>query len=106
MDKQILNFLDRYYTCIDQFSIRKKNKLEIFIYPKPVLLIGMIDIMVERIIKIIMKYISINDMAIVLVQYGDSKRCIRIQDKGVYSDSHMKLLNKQILSTIHEHSYE
>lgn len=106
MDKQILNFLDRYYTCIDQFSIRKKNKLEIFIYPKPVLLIGMIDIMVERMVKIIMHYISINEQATLLVQYGDSNRSIHIQEKGVYSDSHMKLLNKQILSTIEENSYE
>lgn len=102
MDKQILNFLDRYYTCIAQFSIRKKNQLEIFIYPKPLILIGMIDIMTERIVKIIMQHISIDDQALIIVQYGDSKRCIYIQEKGVYSDSHMKLLNQLSLSTIFE----
>lgn len=107
MDKQIISFLDRYYICIDQFSIRKKtNQLEMYIYPKPEILIGMIDVMVERIVKIIIIYISIEDQATVLVQYGNSKRCIQIQEKKVYSDSHMKLLNKLALATIYENSQE
>uniref|UniRef100_A0A6C0CT01 Uncharacterized protein n=1 Tax=viral metagenome TaxID=1070528 RepID=A0A6C0CT01_9ZZZZ len=106
MDKRILNFLDLYYLCIDQFSIRKQHQLEIFIQPKHDLMIEMIDVIVERIVKIIVYYLPIYEHALILVQYGEGKRCIQIQEKGVYSDSHMKLLNQSVLATIHEHPYE
>lgn len=106
MDKQILSFLDRYYSCINQFSIRKQCQLEIFIQPKPDLMVEMIDVMVERIVKIVICYLLMNELALIVVQYGDAKRCIQIQEKGVYSDSHMKLLNQLSLATIHEDPYE
>ena len=102
MDKQIINFLDRYYVCIDQFSIRKRNHLELFIHPKPELMIEMIDILVERIVKIIIYYLPIDKQALITVQYRNTKRYIKIQEKSVYSDSHMKLLNQLTLSTIDE----
>lgn len=106
MDKQILNFLDRYYSCIDQFSIRKQQQLELFIQPKSDLMIEMIDVMVERIVKIMIYYLPIDGQALITAQYGEGKRCIQIQEKGVYSDSHMKLLNQLTLATIHEHPYD
>ena len=106
MDKQILGFLDHYYTCIDQFSIRKQKQLEIFIQPKSDLMIELIDVIVERIVKIIVYHLTVREQALILVQYGDHKRCIQIQEKGVYSDSHMKLLNQLTLATIQEHPHE
>ena len=65
MDKQILNFLDRYYSCIDQFSIHKQQQLELFIQPKSDLMIEMIDVMVERIVKIMIYYLPIDGQALI-----------------------------------------
>jgi hypothetical protein len=106
MDKQILGFLDQYCSCIDQFSIRNQHQLELFIHPKPDLMLEMIDVIVERIVKIIVCYLPIDKKAFIVVQYGKDKRCLQIQEKRVYSDSHMKLLNQLSLATIYEHPQE
>lgn len=102
MDTQIISFLDRYYTCIEQFSIRKKNQLELYICPKPDIMMEMIDVLVERIVKIIIYYLSMDEQSLIIIQYGNTKRCIKIQNKCIYSDSHMKLLNQLTLATIYE----
>jgi hypothetical protein len=106
MDKQILGFLDQYCSCIDQFSIRNQHQLELYIHPKPDLMLEMIDVMVERIVKIMVCYLPINRQGFIVVQYGEGKRYIQIQEKSVYSDSHMKLMNQLSLATIHEHPHE